>query len=276
MKIIVTGANGMLGKSLLPKLYKHNVIGVGQNDFDITDEVATFRFITENKPELVIHCAAYTDVDGCETNTEHAYKVNALGTKNIVTACENVDAALLFISTDYVFDGEKQIAYVEDDLTNPLSVYGKTKLEAEWYVKKLARHFICRTQWLFGDGKNFVDTIIQLSKTKSELSIVADQFGCPTYVNDLSDAISKLIESNDYGVYHLTNTGIVSWYEFAKEILLQLNITHVQLNAVTSDEFKRPANRPPYSPLNNCNWEKKHTPLRSYRAALKDYLEAKQ
>ncbi|KXG76279.1 dTDP-4-dehydrorhamnose reductase [Thermotalea metallivorans] len=275
MKILVTGASGMLGHDLVKVLCKeHEVVKASSYDFDITDIDKTVLWVKNLKPQIVIHAAAYTEVDGCESNVDIAYKVNALGARNVAVACNEIGASMVYISSDYVFDGLKGQAYKEFDNTNPLSIYGKSKLAGENYVREvLDRFYIVRTSWLYGlNGKNFVTTMINLSKTKRELNVVNDQIGSPTYTFDLAKAIEKLIEKQTYGVFHITNSDYCSWYDYAKEIF---DITHINIkvNPITTEELNRPAPRPKYSVLENYCWKLEgYTPLRSYKEALREYI----
>jgi len=286
LKILITGANGMLGHDLKKVLCTDNYLVLGTRDvFDITDIDNTIKFIAENRPDAVIHAAAYTDVDGCESNIEQAYKVNGLGARNVAVACQNVNAAMVYISTDYVFDGNKGSSYTEYDKANPMNIYGKSKLAGENYVKEICtRHYIVRTSWLFGlNGKNFVTTMLNLAKTKNEISVVDDQFGSPTYTFDLAQAIAKLIQRPTYGTFHITNSEFCTWNQFAKEIFeywQQISYCdnnseekHTLVKPITTEELNRPASRPKYSVLENYNWQLEgYEKLRSYKDALKDYL----
>ncbi len=258
-------------------------------ELDITDRDKTYELITKINPELVIHTAAYTDVDGCEANSDLAYKVNMLGVRNVALACQRFDAALLYISTDFVFDGEKGKPYVEFDLPNPLSIYARSKYYGELYVQKLlSKFYIVRTAWLYGEnGKNFVDTIINLAKEKDHLEIVNDQTGSPTYTKDLAKALNRLVTSSlslkgaPYGIWHITNSGYCSWYDFAKEIINQLKIGNYKLKVeeirpISSEKLNRPAKRPGFSVLNNFCWHLEGwDKLRDWKEALAEYLQSR-
>ncbi|MDK2917577.1 MAG: dTDP-4-dehydrorhamnose reductase [Candidatus Petromonas sp.] len=275
MKVLLTGSNGMLGTDLIKVLSKENeVIASTRKDFDITDINGTINYIKEVKPDVVVHSAAYTDVDGCESNIDTAYKVNAIGARNVATACNEIDAAMVYISTDYVFDGSKGEAYTEFDTVNPLSIYGKSKLAGENYVKGLLnKYYIVRTSWLYGmNGKNFVTTMLNLSKKMDSLSVVNDQIGSPTYTPDLAEAISKLIQKPTYGIFNITNSDYCSWYDYAKLIFDIANID-IEVNPTTTEEFNRPAPRPKYSVLENYCWKLEgYKPLRPYKEALREYI----
>ena len=296
MRILITGACGMLGRDLVEvlsegqKLYLLDVETFSPSlssqfstlTLDITDSAKTYTEITRINPDIVIHSAAYTDVDGCETNRDLAFRVNALGTRNIALACQRFDTELLYISTDFVFNGEKGEPYLEFDRPDPQSIYAKSKYWGELYIKSLlSRFYIVRSSWLFGkNGKNFVTTILKLAKQKKEIEVVNDQIGSPTYTKDLARAIAQLIgtERKDsttraslYGIWHITNSGQCSWYEFAREILQD---SDVRVKPITSEELNRPARRPKFSILENSIWKLQGwKSLRHWKEALKDYLK---
>ena len=274
MKILITGAYGMLGSDLREVLKDNELIITGSKDLDITKENNVLQFIQDKKPEIVINAAAYTNVDNCETDYDNAYLVNAIGPKNLAVACNKLNIPLIHVSTDYVFDGSKTTPLSEEDKLGPKTAYGKTKLEGEKFVQEnTKKYFILRTAWLFGiNGKNFVKTMINLSKKNNVLKVVNDQKGCPTYCYDLAMAIKQLLNSDKYGIYHLTNKGELSWYDFAKKIFELSNIT-INVKPVTTEEFPRPAPRPHYSVLSNQKWiNAGFSPMRNYEDALKDYL----
>ena len=269
-KILVTGAKGMLGRDLCPMLEDagYEVIETDIDNLDITNEIQTIKVISETNPDYVIHCAAYTNVDKAEEDLKTAELINSKGTENIAKACNKSGACLIYISTDYVFDGTKNTPYMPDDKTNPINNYGLTKLNGEKAVQNnCEKHYITRTSWLYGHhGKNFVETMLSLSD-KPELKVVDDQVGCPTWTVDLSDAIINIIEEDlPYGIYHTCGGGNTSWYGFAKEIFAVAN-KNVNLKPCTTDEFPRPANRPKYSIMDNSNL------LRDWKLALKEYIE---
>ncbi len=274
MKIFITGSKGQLGTEL-QKVLKHHQLFLGDvENCDITKPDMVFSRVYKFRPEVIIHAAAYTDVDGAETHQDLAYRVNALGTRNVVVATELVGAKIVYISTDYVFDGKKGKPYLEFDKPNPLSVYGKSKLAGEYAVQHLTKkYFIARSAWLYGEnGKNFVKTILELAKKEKELKVVRDQIGSPTWAYNLAEAIGKLIESDLYGVYHITNSGQASWYDFACEIL-KLKEIKVKVNPVRTKEFPRSAPRPPYSVLDNFNLKEMGIfKMPNWRKALKDFL----
>ena len=275
MKVLITGSNGMLGHDLIDVLNdKHELILTTSKTLDITDKEHTVEFIKENKPDIVINSAAYTDVDGCEENRERAFSVNGEGVRNLAIGCREADCPLVHISTDYVFNGKNDTPWVEDDEIGPIRVYGKSKLEGEQAIQEiLDKFFIVRTAWLYGvNGGNFPKTMLELAKTHDELTVVYDEVGTPTYTPDLAEAIGKLIETDYYGIYHITNSGSCSWCEFAKYIF-EIAGVDVKVTPVTASEFARPAPRPSYSVLNNKKWvDNGFEPLRSYKEAIKDYL----
>ncbi|MBQ6100308.1 MAG: dTDP-4-dehydrorhamnose reductase [Methanobrevibacter sp.] len=276
MKILITGSNGMLGHDLQEVLKdKHELILTTSKTLDITDKENTINFIIENKPDVVINSAAYTDVDGCETNQDIAYAVNGEGVRNLALGCRQVDCPLVHISTDYVFDGTAREPIAEDGEIGPISVYGKSKLKGEEAIQEiLDKYFILRTAWLYGiNGKNFPKTMLELAKDHSEITVVYDEVGTPTYTPDLAYGISQIIETDHYGIYHLTNSGSCSWCEFAKYIF-EIAGADVNVVPVTASEFSRPAPRPSYSVLKNKNWiDNGFEPLRDYKLAIKEYIE---
>ena len=269
MKILVTGANGMLGQDLCPILEdeEFDVIETDINNMDFTKPDEVSSKIKETMPDIVIHLGAYTNVDKAEEEKEKAFKINYEGTLNIVNACKENGITLIYISTDYVFDGTKKEKYLPNDKTNPLNVYGESKLKGEEEVKKCEKYYITRTSWLYGHhGKNFVETMISLSN-KEELKVVDDQVGCPTWTVELARGIVKLIkEEKPYGIYHLCGSGETSWYGFAKEIFKLCNLK-VNLKPCKTEEFPRPAKRPKYSVMENNNI------CRDWKEALKDYID---
>ena len=275
MKILITGADGMLGWDLNRVLSEnHEMILTDIPSLDITDLNQVKSYINRYKPDIIINSAAFTDVDGCESKEKLAYEVNSIGPKNLAIASREINSKLIHISTDYVFNGENDKPYIESDETGPINVYGETKLQGEELIRNtFDNHVILRTSWLYGiNGNNFVKTMLELSKSHDEISVVDDQRGSPTYTNDLAIAISELLENDYHGTYHLTNSENCSWFEFAKEIFEISNI-EVDVKPVVTDEFPRPAKRPKYSVLNNQKWKKSGlTPLRSYKEALNDFL----
>ena len=276
MKILITGSNGMLGHDLREVLKdNHDLVLTTSKTLDITDKKQVMDFIGDSKPDIVINSAAYTDVDGCEENKDLAYAVNGEGVRNLALACREVDCALLHISTDYVFDGTARDPIAEDGEIGPISVYGKSKLEGEKAILEiLDKYFIVRTAWLYGiNGRNFPKTMLELAKNHSEITVVYDEVGTPTYTPDLAYGISQLIETDKYGVYHLTNSGSCSWCEFSR-LIFEIADKDVKVIPVTASEFARPAPRPSYSVLENKNWiDNGFKPLRDYKEAIKEYIE---
>ena len=266
----------MLGNDLIDVLKdKHELILTTSSSLDITDKEHTINFIKENKPDIVINSAAYTNVDCCEENTDLAYSVNGDGPRNLALGCREVDCPLVHVSTDYVFNGKNTRPWVEDDEIGPISVYGKSKLQGEIAIQEiLNKFFIVRTAWLFGvNGGNFPKTMLELAKSHPVITVVTDEVGCPTYTLDLAEAISKLIETDYYGIYHITNSDSCSWFDFAKYIFEVAGVD-VEVAPVTAAEFARPAPRPSYSVLENRKWiENGFKPLRSYKEAIKDYIQ---
>lgn len=269
--ILITGANGMFGQDAceLFARWGYEIIAAKKSDLDVTDFSQVQKFFTENKkPDFVIHAAAYTKVDDAESNKDLAFLINSGGAKNIALATKERSIPLIFISTDYVFDGEKSEVHSAFDKTNPINIYGASKLAGEKNIREInPQHYIVRTSWLYGkNGKNFVDTMIALSKKQQEIKVVDDQFGCPTWTCDLALGIKKLIEEKKpFGIYQICGGGITNWYEFAKKIfeILKIKITVIP---VKTEEFPRPAKRPKFSAMDN---EKL---CRDWRDALKDYL----
>ena len=276
MKILITGSNGMLGHDLREVLKdNHDLVLTTSKTLDITDKKQVMDFIGDSKPDIVINSAAYTDVDGCEENKDLAYAVNGEGVRNLALACREVDCTLLHVSTDYVFDGTARDPIAEDGEIGPISVYGKSKLEGEKAILEiLDKYFIVRTAWLYGiNGRNFPKTMLELAKNHSEITVVYDEVGTPTYTPDLAYGISQLIETDKYGIYHLTNSGSCSWCEFSR-LIFEIADKDVKVIPVTASEFARPAPRPSYSVLENKNWiDNGFKPLRDYKEAIREYIE---
>lgn len=276
MKIIVTGAGGQLGADVvrLAKDKGWQVYGYARNELDVTDLEAARRIVSGVKPDAVIHAAAYTKVDQAETEQDEAYRVNAAGTRNIALAAEEAGARLCYVSTDYVFDGTADQPYREYDQPHPLSVYGKSKLAGEEFVRSLSsKYFIVRTAWVYGEhGQNFVKTMLRLAREQDELRVVHDQIGSPTYTVDLAEFLLELVRTDYYGIYHATNTGSCSWYEFAQAIFAEAGID-VKVDPITTDQFPRPAKRPKYSVLDHMAIRAHGlTDLRHWREALRAYF----
>lgn len=247
MKVLVTGVKGQLGYDVVNELKKrgHVPVGVDVEEMDITDASKVEEVIEHEMPDAVVHCAAYTAVDAAEDNVDICRKVNGEGTENIAKVCGKFDIKLIYISTDYVFDGEGTHMWQPDDQRNPLNVYGQTKYEGELAVEKYTeKYFIVRIAWVFGvNGKNFIKTMLNLGSTRDELNVVNDQVGSPTYTYDLAKLLVDMVESDKYGKYHATNEGLCTWCEFAKEIFKQAGM-NVKVNPVSSEEFPAKAKRP--------------------------------
>mgnify|MGYP000975262925 CR=1 FL=1 len=278
-KILVTGARGMLGSDILSCHHALGsgikVIGSDIGEFDILDPSATSRYIDAVKPDAIIHCAAFTNVDAAEGDPETAFKVNAMAARDLASICAARSVRLALISTDYVFDGEKKSPYGEYDRPAPINAYGTSKYYAERYVSQLCpKSFIVRTSWLFGkNGPNFVKAILKKAAETGELSVVDDQTGSPTYTKDLARFLIELVKTEKYGIYHATNEGYCSWHGFASEILRVCGLSSVKLYAVTSEAFKRAAARPTNSMLlKTALYYSGFEKFRPWREALIDYL----
>jgi len=272
MSILITGSTGQLGRELKKVLVDEELITPTHQDLDIRHFNVVQRII-ELQPQIIIHTAAYTDVDGCEKNQELAWGVNSSGTRNIAIAAEELNAKLFYISTDYVFDGLKKEAYLETDVPNPVNIYGKSKLTGENFIQDIcSKHFIIRTSSLYSKtGRNFVNTILELAKVKEELRVVDDQIGSPTYAMDLANVVKDLIPLENNGIYHASGEGECSWYEFAIEIL-RLRGIQIKVVPVTSDEISRPATRPNYSALKNSRLGEIGIAIRPWQYAIREFL----
>ncbi|WP_326511637.1 dTDP-4-dehydrorhamnose reductase [Clostridium intestinale] len=292
MKVLITGAKGQLGKQItnilrngqseigkLPKEYENvEIIGVDVDVLDITDINAVRSYLTAVKPEIIINCAAYTNVDACESNEDLAFKINALGPRNLAIISNEVNAKVIHVSTDYVFSGEGTVPFKEYDETIPVSVYGKTKLAGEKFVREIAdKYYIIRTAWLYGyEGSNFVYTIIKAGKEKGYLTVVDDQRGNPTNAEDLAHHMLKVAVTEEYGTYHCTGTGECSWYDFASKIIEFSNI-ECKVDPVTSNDYVRAAKRPSYSSLDNMMLRVTiGDEMRNWEDALKVFLNNKK
>lgn len=277
MKILITGAKGMLAKAVIERFKEHELILTDVEELDITDFVAVDNFVAENKPELIINCAAYTAVDKAEEDQELAKKINVYGPKNLACVGNKHGVRLVHISTDYVFDGDLPTdkAYEETDATAPVTVYGSTKLAGEIAVKQNTnKYYIFRTAWLYGDGNNFVRTMIKAGKEREEVSVVNDQHGSPTYTVDLADIIYQVVEKKLIsGIYHSTNVGFTTWYDFTRKIYELSNIS-CKVNPVTSEQFVRPAKRPKNSKLNKDKLLNSGITIPAWEDALERYLKA--
>ena len=247
MRVLVTGVKGQLGYDVVKELEKrgHQPIGVDREEMDLMNNEVIRTYIMNLRPEAIIHCAAYTAVDKAEEEVEICYQINAEAVKVIAECAKELDVKLIYISTDYVFDGTKEGEYVETDLPNPINVYGASKLKGEQYVQSLLeKYYIVRISWVFGEnGNNFIKTMLRLGLERDELNIIDDQIGSPTYTADLAPLLVEMMEKTKYGIYHATNEGFCSWYEFANEIFKQSGID-VKTNPITTDQYPTAAKRP--------------------------------
>lgn len=276
MRILVTGAKGQLGYDVVKELNKRNIecLGVDKENFDITDKILTESFIVNYNPNCVIHCSAFTAVDNAEDNSELCRKINSEGTRNIAEACKELDAKMIYISTDYVFSGTGEHEYETYDQTGPLCIYGQTKLEGELAVKELLKkYFIVRISWVFGkNGNNFVKTMLRIGKERNEVNVVCDQVGSPTYTVDLASLLCDMALTEKYGTYHATNEGVCSWAEFATEIFKQAGYT-TKVNLVPSSQYPTKASRPLNSRLSKKSLDHAgFKRLPDWRDALARYL----
>ena len=278
MKVLVTGVKGQLGYDVVNELEKRDIeaVGVDIDEMDITDAESVNKVIKEANPDAVIHCAAYTAVDAAEDNVEICRKVNRDGTQNIANVCKELDCKMIYISTDYVFDGQGTRPWEPDDKQTPLNVYGQTKYEGELAVSNtLDKYFIVRIAWVVGvHGKNFIKTMLNLSKTRTEVNVVNDQFGSPTYTYDLARLLVDMVLTDRYGFYHATNEGIISWYEFAVAIFKAAGID-MKVNPVSSAEYPAKAKRPSNSRMSKEKLsENGFKRLPSWQDALERYIKA--
>lgn len=281
MRVLVTGAKGQLGSDLLKEFSKRNIdaVGIDIDELDITDSAATRNVIEKinstNKLDAIIHCAAYTAVDNAEDNEALVTEINAGGTKNIAVVAKDLDLAMMYISTDYVFNGEGERPWEPDDYRQPLNVYGMGKYKGELYVEELLKkYFIVRISWVFGlNGNNFIKTMLRLGKERGAVSVVNDQIGSPTYTPDLSRLLADMILTDKYGRYHATNEGLCSWYEFAVEIFKQAGL-NVNVTPVGSDTLPVKAKRPHNSRMDKSKLlENGFKPLPVWQDALRRYLQ---
>jgi dTDP-4-dehydrorhamnose reductase len=276
MKVIVTGAGGQLGSDLVKCLnQKHDVFGLNHSQLDITDYNQCLEIVNLLQPDVVIHTAAYTAVDLAESEEDLAYSINAAGTRNLAVITEQLGAKFCYISTDYVFDGTSSNPYKEYDNTNPRSVYGKSKRAGEQLTQSLCmKYFIVRTSWVYGvNGNNFVKTMLKLAGERDTIKVVQDQIGSPTYTIDLSNFLIELVQTEKYGIYHASNSGTCSWYEFAKAIFEESSIL-MNVTPCSTDEFPRPAPRPSYSVMDHLSIRTNgFNDLRHWREGLVDFLE---
>ncbi|MGH0683688.1 dTDP-4-dehydrorhamnose reductase [Bacillus mycoides] len=276
MKILVTGYNGQLGYDVVKRGEKQGLEmqGIGIEDLDITNESAVYEFVDNVKPDAIIHCAAYTAVDKSEDDKDLCWNVNVEGTKYLATAAKKLNAKFVYISTDYVFDGEGTHEFVETDAPNPVGYYGLTKYEGEKVVRSLIdNNFIVRISWVFGiNGNNFIKTMLRLGETRDELNIVGDQIGSPTYTYDLARLLVDMVVTEKYGTYHATNEGFCSWAEFAQEIFETAG-EDVKVNSITTEEYPTRAVRPKNSRMSKQKLiDNGFKPLPTWQEAVKHYI----
>lgn len=283
MKVLITGAGGQLGMDVVSLFREsgHIVFASDRDTLDITDASACKILVEEFRPDVVIHCAAYTAVDRAEGEVEAVYHINAAGTRNLVVACERIKAKFCYISTDYVFDGTSEAPYHEYDPPNPQSIYGKSKLAGEVLVQTLSsRYFIVRTSWVYGlNGHNFVKTMLRLGREKDSLQVVNDQVGSPTFTEDLAWFLEALVKTNYFGIYHASNSGTCTWYEFAKKIFEEAELItgenfKARILPCTTEEYPLPAPRPRNSIM--AHWgirSNGFTDLRDWEKGLKSFLD---
>lgn len=283
MKYLITGASGQLGfdvkrELLLRGVAENNIATPSTAEMDITDSEAVENYVENFQPDVIFHCAAYTNVDGAEENADECGKVNEEGTKNLVAVANKLNAKIIYISTDYVFDGQNPEPYQVEDSTDPQSVYGRTKYAGEEAVREYPKHFIVRTAWVFGiNGRNFVRTILKVANGRSEVSVVDDQIGSPTYTVDLAKFLVDLANSDKYGTYHATNEGFCSWADFTEEIYRNAGVD-AKVNKVSTEEYakiagKPLAKRPKYSKLSKDSIEQNgFERLPSWQDAVKRYI----
>jgi len=277
MRVTIFGATGLLGKALVREWKQDEVIGLGSRDADIRDPQQTSAAVARTRPEWIVLAAAYTNVDGCERNRELAFAVNCAGAANVARAAKTHNARLLFLSTDYVFDGRSKTPYETDHPRAPRSVYGQSKAEAEIQISQiLPACCIVRTAWLFGTGgKCFPDTILELAASRAEIEVVDDQRGSPTHAPDLARAIIQLCHRNASGIAHATNRGECTWFEFAQAIVSRAGLG-TKVKPTTSEKFVRPAERPKYSVLSPRSLEKYGIAMPAWQDALQNYLDERR
>jgi dTDP-4-dehydrorhamnose reductase len=275
MRILLMGARGMLGTDMVQDWTSDELIAADSRDADVRNLEQVRKLVSKVRPEWILLTAAYTDVDGSEKNSELAFAINASGTENVARVASEFGARLFYVSTDYVFDGTASLPYESSDPLNPLNVYGASKAAGEAAVQKHARDWcIGRTSWLFGaSGASFPEKILRASETRPELSVVADQVGSPTFTRDLSAAIRRLVHADARGILHITNSGVCSWFEFAKEVLNQAGRTAIPVRPITASEIARPAKRPAYSVLSPDSLRHYGVTVRHWKEAVPVYLE---
>ncbi len=274
MRILITGGAGQLGTALQAELTQHELFPIDLPQVDITDREALFASVADTKPDLIIHCAAYTNVDGCAKDPALAYKVNGLGTQNVALACQQFGTTMVHISTNEVFAGDNPAGYEEWMPLSAVNPYGRSKAAAEVHVKNILSNFyIVRLSWLFAPGgRNFIHAILDRARSTGQLGVVTDEIGCPTYSVDLAKAIGQLIETEQYGIYHFVNSGSCSRWQFANEILRLAGLTDVVNTPILGKEFKRPSTPPPFGTLHNIAGKAIGIELRPWQEALEEYM----
>jgi dTDP-4-dehydrorhamnose reductase len=273
MRLAITGYKGQLGHALQATFGEHELLLLDVPEHDITDRERIGVALEQFAPEVVIHCAAYTNVDGCARDPDTAYRINGLGTQNVALACQRIGAALVYVSTNEVFDGEAHEPYRESDPPNPINAYGRSKRAGECFVQLSSQFFIVRTAWLFGPtGNHFVKKIVRAADERGKLSVVTDEVSSPTYAPDLAAAVAQLVRTEAYGIYHLTNSGVCSRYDFAVEILRQAGRGDVPVEPITLDAYPRASQPPRYTPLCNSRGAAQGVALRPWTKALEEYL----
>ncbi len=275
MRIFITGFSGQLGQALATALAGETLYGPGHRTLDITDLAATKRAIADFAPDIVIHAAAMTHVDECALHPEQAYRVNALGTRNVALACQATGATLAYISTNEVFNGFKTEPYWEYDLPDPINAYGRSKLAGEWFTQTLLQRFyIIRTAWLYSrSGANFLHKILRLADERGALQVVTDEVSSPTYAPDLAQAIAQLIRTECYGIYHLVNEGACSRFALARRALELTGRQHVTIQPISRFQYRRPSTPPAYTALRNFAGAELGIRLRPWEEALSDFLK---
>ena len=284
-RIMITGASGQLGLALFRLLGSQSQYELLRTDvttsddgaiqaLDITDEAEVKAYINMNMPDIIINCAAFTAVDLCESQEDRAYQINALGPKNLAIAADGINAKLVHVSTDYVFDGLAFEPYEEDFQTKPISAYGRTKQAGDVFVRaNCSKFFILRTAWVYGEGKNFIKTMLRLAQTNSKVRVVADQYGTPTSALELARVIVFLMETDSYGIYHATCEGSTTWYEFAQTIFQTAGID-ITVEPISTSEYPTPAKRPMYSVLDNKALRVRHGYyMKDWKDALQEYMQ---
>lgn len=274
MRVLITGSKGRLGSRLGDVLTQHTVIGIDADQLDVTDFTAVRAFVCDQRPDVVVHTAAWTDVDGCARDPQRAIVVNGFGAQHVAVAAVEIGAAVLQVSTNEVFDGASNRPYYEYDAPNPINPYAYSKFVGEQVVQRLnPRHYIVRTAWLFAHGgKNFIQAILSAAQANKPLRVVTDEIANPTYTDDLAAAIAVLIESGRYGVYHLVNAGFCSRYDFARYVLDRAGFADIPIERITRDQWSRPSTPPSFTPLENLAGAQVGLTLRDWQAAVDVFL----